>query len=341
MGRVSRRDLLRGTLTAGLSAAVLPLVGCGGQAGPISSVPADTLRVAYSGLLPALDPHAWSSALGPRTLAPLFDSLTFIQSDGQLRPALALAWSQPSPTVWRFRLRVNDAKFQNGEMFGPESVRLTFDRLKNGTFPLSRLAKRVERVDVVDPATVSLTTTEADPELPRWISAIYMLPPTYFNQVGEQGFATQPIGTGFWQLDEFQPGSHLYLTQFRDTWRGDRGATAPPPLKRLQLQVQPDAAARAQSLSALQIDIATELQESDVALLQGGGFAIQTTDVGQLNAPDVSWQTSAFGGGLASGKDVLATVANLKGATPLPNDSWWFDRVTKTAGQRIAVAGGA
>ncbi|HLG71143.1 MAG TPA: hypothetical protein VK009_12025, partial [Chloroflexota bacterium] len=83
---ISRRRFL-GLSVAGLLA--LPLAGCGGASGPPSRVPDETVRAAVSGLLPALDPHNWTTALGPRTLAPLFDGLTFIQSDGKLRPALA------------------------------------------------------------------------------------------------------------------------------------------------------------------------------------------------------------------------------------------------------------
>ena len=126
----TRRELLKAGLFGLLA---LPLAGCGGASGPVSKAPAETLRVIVPALLPALDPHAWSDATGPRTLDPLFDALTFIQSDGQLRPALAVAWSQPSPTSWQFRLRADDAKFHTGEMFTPDSVRFTFDRPRSAS----------------------------------------------------------------------------------------------------------------------------------------------------------------------------------------------------------------
>jgi peptide/nickel transport system substrate-binding protein len=332
----TRRELLKAGLIGLLA---LPLAGCGGPSGPVSKAPPETLRVSIPALQPSLDPHAWSDATGPRTLDPLFDALTFIQSDGKLRPALALAWSQRSATVWQFRLRVDDAKFHTGEMFTPDSVRFTFERLRGAKLPLSRLAAGVERVDVVDPATINVVTSEPDPSLPRWISAVYLLPPAYFGKVGEAGFASQPVGTGFWMLDDFQPGSHLHLNVYRDTWRGDRGATAPPPLKRLELEVAPQPADRLAALRALDVDVATEIAPD--ATLKAAGFLAQTADLGQLNAPDAAWQTDAFGAPLSAGSAALATAADLKGVTQLPNGSWWFDRVTKTALQRVAVAGGA
>ena len=334
--RCSRRQFLR---VGALGLLALPLAGCGAPSGPVSKVAAETVRVALSALQPVLDPQAWTTAVGPRTFDPLFDALTFIQSDGKLRPGLALAWSQTAPATWQFRLRAGDAKFHNGEMFTPDSVRFTFDRLLRAKLPVSRLVANVERVDVVDPATVNIATKSPDVDLPRWISAVYMLPPGYFGRVGEQGFANQPVGTGFWMLDDFQPGAHLHLTVFRDTWRTDRGATAPPPLKRLELEVVPDVSARLDALRALDVDVATELATDDP--LKAAGFVTETTDLGKLNAADAGWQAAAFGSPLGSGSSTLATAANLKGVTPLPNGSWWFDRVTKTALQRVAVAGGA
>jgi len=341
MARLSRRDFVRGAAVFGLGALTIPLTSCGGPSGPVSNVPSDTVRAAFGALQPTLDPHNWTTATGPRTLAPLFDGLTFIQSDGKLRPALAVAWSQLNPTTWQFRLRVDDAKFHNGETFGPDSVRFTFDRLHSSKLPLSKLAEAVQRVDIADPATVNVVTHEPDADLPRWISAIYMLPPRYFAQTGESGFLAQPAGTGYWQVDDFQPGSHLHLTQFRDTWRGARGSDSAPPLKRLELEVMAGAGSRVDALRGLQVDVATELSQDELQRLQAEGFQAIVTAVGQLNAPDAGWQTAAFGAVLASGSDALATAANLKGVTVLPNGSWWFDRVTKTAMQRIAVAGGA
>ncbi|HEX6511196.1 MAG TPA: ABC transporter substrate-binding protein [Chloroflexota bacterium] len=264
---MTRREFL---MRGAFGLLVLPLVGCGGPSGPVSTVPADVVRVALDGLEQTLDPHAWSTSSGPRTFAPMFDALTFIQSDGKLRPALALAWSQTTSTSWQFRLRVDDVRFHNGEAFTPESLRFTFDRLSRAKLPLSRLAERLDRIEVVNAATVSLVTKEPEPDLPRWLSAIYLVPPSYFGQAGGEGFARQPVGTGLWQLADFQATSHLHLSVFRDTWRNDRGATAPPVLKTLELEVRRDAAERAAALRTLDFDVATDL--ADPSSLQAAGL---------------------------------------------------------------------
>jgi peptide/nickel transport system substrate-binding protein len=305
-------------------------------------VPDDTLAVAVSALQPNLDPHGWTTALGPRTLAPLFDALTFVQNDGQLRPALAVGWTRVNPATWQFRLRVADAKFHNGETFSPDSVQVTFDRLlqPGSTLGVSRVLATVDKLEVVNPWTINISTKQPDDALPRKLSLVYMLPPQYFGRVGVEGFLQQPIGTGFWMFDSFDPGRSLGLTLFRDTWRAARGDD-PPPMKNLHLQVTANAADRVAALKALQLDVATEIDDGAAADLQTVGFKVQRQDLAHGNAPDAGWQTTAFGAPLTSGTDVLATAANVQGVATEPSGAWWFDRTTKTELQRIAVMGGA
>ena len=336
---VDRRQFLQ---LAVFGVMALPLVGCGGPAGSVSKVASETLAVAYPDLQPSLDPHNWTAPAGPRTFAPLFDALTFVQNDGQLRPALAVAWSQPNPTTWQFRLRVDDAKFHNGEMFSPDSVKLTLERLLDpaSTLPVRALVSTIDRLDVIDAWTINIATKAPDRALARRLSLVYMLPPQYFAQVGEQGFAQHPIGTGFWMLDTFEPSRRLSLKLFRDTWRGARGED-PPPLSNLEITVLPQPADRAQALRSRELDVATALDSASAQALKNAGFAVQTADLGHANRADFDWETAAFGAPLWSGADVTATAANVQGVVAEPNGSWWFDRVTKTALQRVAVAGGA
>ncbi|MBV9120209.1 MAG: hypothetical protein JOZ39_05835 [Chloroflexi bacterium] len=334
---VHRREFLRLTIAGVLA---IPLTGCGGESGPVSRVAEETLQVAVPGVAAGLDPHAWADTTGPRTFSAMFDALTFVQNDGQLRPALALGWSQPNPTTWQFRLRVADAKFHNGETFGPDSVELTFQRLldQDPALPVSRLVNTVARLDVVNAWTVNLITKEPDPLLPRRLSLVYLLPPAYFGRVGPDGFAQAPIGTGFWMFQQ-RDSQGLSMTVFRDTWRGARGAD-PPPLKQLRLDAIASAELRSQQLLDLDYDVATDLGSFGPSL-RGKGFQVDSTNLAASNNADQAWQASVFGASLGTSTDVTASCANVKGLIAEPNGSWWFDRVTKTALQRVAVAGGA
>ncbi len=342
LSSLTRRRFLVGCAASGIALLCGSLAACGGPSGPASDVPEDTLRVAYPALNPSLDPHDWRTPAGPRTFAPLFDSLTFVQDDGKLRPSLAVSWSQLSSSSWQFKLRVADAKFSNGELFGPESVKFSLERLMDPSrkLALAPLVSSIDRVDIVNPWTLNLLLKEPDPLLPRKLSLVYMLPPTYFGQVGEAGFLQQPVGTGFWQLVEFDARRLARFNMFRDTWRAARGAD-PSPLQKLELAVFDSSDRRAEALTSLQVDVACELEATQAQALAGEGFLAQTKTFPQEAQQDRTWQADAFGAALLQPTDVLAADANVKGIASLPNGAWWFDRVTKTPMQRVAVAGGA
>jgi len=224
-------------------------------------------------LHPVFDVHGWNTPDGPRTFSPMFDALTFIDSAGQLRPALALAWSRLQPTVWQFRLRASDAKFQNGEFFNPESAQLSIQRAVDPTnnLALTPLVSTIDHVDIVDDATINVVTGTPDAILPWRASLIYMLPARAFVQAGAAKFFQQPIGTGQWQFQDFSPDTGMTCSFFTDTWRAARGEPIPP-IKQLRITVQPPPADRAAALKSGSVDIAVDLAPGDAASLAASGF---------------------------------------------------------------------
>ncbi len=279
---LTRRQFLAGSAGVGLS---LWLTACSLDPNPKISGPVGIIRVGTDYLHPTFDIHDWDGPSGPRTFAPMFDALTFIDNTGALRPALALAWSQINPTTWQFRTRVSDAKFQNGEFFTPESVRLSFERATNpaNNLALTPLVSTIDRVDVVDKATVNIVTKEPDLILPWRASLVYMLPPTYFGQLGAKQFFQQPIGTGQWQMADYQPDHSMKLKFFDDTWRAARGEPIPN-LHALELYAFPKAEQRAEALRAGQVDIALDVTQQDAATFTQNGSKVVTSPTGRVLA---------------------------------------------------------
>ncbi|MDE3078201.1 MAG: ABC transporter substrate-binding protein, partial [Chloroflexota bacterium] len=185
------------------------------------------------------------------------------------------AWSQLNPSTWQFRVRENDAKFQNGEFFDAESVRVSFERVLNpdNGLALRPLVSTIDHVDIVNRATVNIVTRAPDAILPWRASLIYMLPPRHFAQLGPERFFQQPIGTGQWQLQDAQPGTSMSLRFFDDTWRAARGDPIPN-LKQLVVQVLPESAARAAALRAGELDVALDLAPADAKTLAAEGYTV-------------------------------------------------------------------
>ena len=76
-------------------------------------------------------------------------------------PALATAWTSPSPTEWIFDL-VQNAVFHNGEPFTAADVKFTFDRINDPATasPAATLFAPVQSVEVVSDYQVKFTLSE-------------------------------------------------------------------------------------------------------------------------------------------------------------------------------------
>jgi peptide/nickel transport system substrate-binding protein len=108
------RQLVATALFAALSAA--SLVGH-----------AQTIRIANQGDALSMDPHSLNESLQLSTTSNVYEPLVGRNKDLSLAPALATAWKQTSPTVWRFELR-KGVQFHDGTPFTADDVLFSFAR---------------------------------------------------------------------------------------------------------------------------------------------------------------------------------------------------------------------
>ena len=81
-----------------------------------------TLRVGAWDLAPSKgNPYFGIGTPSVFSWSPMFDSLTFVETDGSATPALATSWENLNPTTWRFKLRP-DIRFHNGETLSAEAI---------------------------------------------------------------------------------------------------------------------------------------------------------------------------------------------------------------------------
>jgi peptide/nickel transport system substrate-binding protein len=203
-----------------LAAACVLAIGLAGGAGMRPAV-GQTMTIARATSAATLDPGFLRE---PATLVDnVFDTLVARDAAMKLTPGLALSWRAVDDVTWEFRLRPG-VSFQNGEAFTAEAVKFSLERVLDpaAKAPTVSYITTIAGVDVVDAMTVRIRTKAADPLLPTRMSRYpaYIVPPGYVKQVGAEGFARKPVGTGPYAVSEFVPDDHVTMTANPGYWRG-------------------------------------------------------------------------------------------------------------------------
>lgn len=228
------------------------------------SLVAEELRVARTAIPPSRGiPFTAVSQPGVGIWSLMYDTLTRIDNQGNVEPALAVSWEAVSPTEWVFRLRP-DVLFQNGEEFDSSAVTASIDLLKSeegASFYTASEVQGIVAVKVLDALTVLIETEKPDPILHRRASLLWILPPRALAERGVESFSQEPIGTGPFQLEEWGAGT-VKFKGFTESWR------APVEIDDLTIYVMQDPVTRLQALRAGQVDVAEQMSSDDMAQLQ-------------------------------------------------------------------------
>ena len=264
-------------IRSGILAFLLAVVGA-------SHAAAFDLRYGTKGLpISHGNPFMANGSPGMFTWMAMFDGLTQLDAEGRLSPALALSWEVVAPTRWRFRLRPG-VVFSNGEPFNADAVVATLAWLKTPDGARSVIGSEIRDVKGAvreDDLTVLIDTLRPDAILPRRMSAVSMVAPKAWAELGAEGFAKNPATTGSFSIKDWSGNTgRLTLTAFDQSWR-------PAKASRLIIVNMPDNPARVQALLSGQIDIAGNIGVDDIDTIEAAGGAVTST-------PAFSVQSLAF-----------------------------------------------
>lgn len=234
-------------------------------AAPPEGGPQGTLTVALTtspnslDIASAAERQAWNAA------SQIFDSLVWIDDEGQKQPALAESWEiSEDGTEYIFHLR-QGVTFHNGEPFTADSVVFSWERGSQPDMPWSDRWTAAQTVEKVDDYTVRMTTDGPSPLLLALIAGNWgMVPPKYIEEVGEEGFAEKPVGTGPFKLVEWRQGDRIVLEANPDYWQ-----EGVPRLQNLIFRPIPESSTRVAAIQTGDIDIATRLSAEEAESLQG------------------------------------------------------------------------
>lgn len=255
---VNMRTLLKTTASAVIGAASLISISTAAIAVP------EQLTVALSGDIPTLDPSKDTSPIGLNLRLNVYNALTELGRDGEVIPQLAESWTVSDDlTEWTFELRAG-VKFHDGSAMTADDVVFTTEHiLADETSPVRAFLRLVETVEAVDDTTVKFTLTQPYAMFDRQSKYLYVMSRAYYDENGDAGYATAPIGTGPYRLAQWVRDDRMVLEAFPDYWGGE------PAVKTGIFRPIPSDAARANALLSGEVDLVPSLPPSLMNMLAG------------------------------------------------------------------------
>jgi len=201
MSQISRRSLLKTGVAAGvLSATGLPLRAQAKRGG--------RLRLGLNG---ANTSDSWDARTHSDAFminsghGCVFDCLTEVGPDGQLRGELAESWEASADAVkWTFKLR-QGVTFHNGKAFGADDVLAslamhTEEGAKSAAKPIVSAITEMKKINDYE---VEMTLSAGNADLPFLLSDYHlvMFPAGQIDEAIAKG-----IGTGMYEVVSFDPG---------------------------------------------------------------------------------------------------------------------------------------
>ena len=241
---ISRRRALRLMASGG---AMALLIACGPAGAPPPAAPASPTQGTSPASAPASAPASTAAKTGgtltrracptwaPKTwtsfwpstnnnvLPLVYERLMLYNEKGELIPWLAESWKMSEDgRQWTFNLR-KGVKWTNGDEFTSADVKFSFERYHLGRVEErlvanappdrrpDRDARRLHRAGARQGAAVRVLSRTR-------CRARTIINKKYFEKVGLDAFAKQPMGTGPWKLTKFTAGASAEFEANKDYW---------------------------------------------------------------------------------------------------------------------------
>ena len=161
-----------------------------------------------------LDPRFATDAISMRINRLLYRAL--VDFDENLRPTPDLAsWEQLNATQYRFHLGDNGRQFHDGTYLTAKDVKATYDFIlnKENASPHRGSLASITQIQVPDDNTIDFIIEKPDTLFPGRLM-VGIVPAILIEQ--KHPFNKQPLGSGPYELVNWQQTSHLYLKRRND-----------------------------------------------------------------------------------------------------------------------------
>lgn len=156
------------------------------------------------------------AAIPQALLYNVYENLVKLDQSGKIRPGLARSWSlSKDRKTYTFHL-VKDAKFSNGARFTAKDAKFSVERVASDW----KVAQKAQ-MNVVDRAR-AVSSSELKVTLKRpsndWLYRMTTRVGAMFSRTGADKLATEPVGTGPYEVKKWNRGDSITLARRADYW---------------------------------------------------------------------------------------------------------------------------
>jgi peptide/nickel transport system substrate-binding protein len=211
---------MRAPVVTILAFAGLAFAGVGALALPAWAAPDNSrsIVIAYSSEPATLDPCDFESNQPLILKNNVVQSLTDLDpSTGAVTPVLATAWTRKGPTTWEFKLR-HGVTYSDGTPFNATAAVFGINRdLNTSDITCTDQSKVGEKLTptAIDDDTIQIVTDKPAPILPRELAFVDLPSP---KATPPHAKTANPIGTGPYVFDKWEPGQYLAVHRRADYW---------------------------------------------------------------------------------------------------------------------------
>lgn len=245
-----------------------------------------------------MDPYFVYQTAGDSIMRAVFDPLLSMDREGRVGTGgLAESFELVDDTTIDFKLR-EGIQFHNGEPLTADSVKFSIDRVLDPEVASGSASsyQSIASVEALDDLTVRIKLKQPDASILSNLTSLEIVPPGYFAEVGNEGFASHPIGTGPFKFVEWVRDDHTLLEANPDYWPGSEKGM--PEVATVRFRPIPNADQRMNELIAGSVHIIQDLPYDQRASLEGSGSVPVYVDDGHHFE---IWLTSNKTGKLAEG----------------------------------------
>lgn len=249
-----------------LTLVMFTVVGCGSkeeEGAAAEGEVKDTLTIAQSADPVSLDPYGTTDTPAIRVANCIFETLVTLDDEGNIEGRLAESWEIVDDCTYVFKLR-EGVKFHNGEELKASDVEFSFGLIAESPHASSiRATIDFENSKAIDDYTFEMKMTEPFGPILNHLGHAVMaiVNEKAYTEAGD-AVGQNPVGTGPYKFVSWEASDRIVLEQNTEYW-GEA-----PAIPNVVWRTIPEVATRSIEVEAGGVDIAIDIQASDVARLE-------------------------------------------------------------------------